>query len=735
MGNSRQNAAMGKRGNDKPKKKSIKANVTSKMNSTRRLSRMGKKVNAGQAGPSTEYVTRSYALKKLQISLKDFRRLCILKGIYPRVPTKAPKGSDKVYYDIKDLTHLAHEPLLNQFREFKTFMRKIRKAAGRNQHADARRKDDLKPQIVLDHLVKERYPRFIDALRDLDDTLSMIHLFAALPSQGRITPEKTNRCKELVRHWQYYIARSKSLTKVFVSVKGVYFQSEIMGEPITWLQPHAFTQTIPSNIDFRVMITFLDFYEVFLKFVMFKLFGTLELSYPPVIDRQLDASGCFLLAVKGGTGVSTTEDQAKEKVSEETSAAVVVTAADAVTAKNTKAKAGKGLKMTKVSKMESKIAAINKDTEDLENIISEFKEDEDEDQEDEVDITQPLSDVFAELHGQDYNSKNPLDLNQADQATFNPASMTTDQEGTEKAQNSRRTLKEEQSKLFQNLCFFVNRETPLEWLQLCVISFGGNIGWDGPDSPYQFDDARITHQVVDRPTQGTHGSNQREYIQPQWVFDSINAMVCLPIHKYRPGAVLPPHLSPFVDDAQEGYIPQYRKEVAKLVSTVAVQKGLTDAAGEKLVANQEEESGAEDESEEESDEEGEGEYERDLQAERKGVSYSAKRSRQEQADSEEEEEGSEEEDDDSKDEDEDEDEDESEDDDDEGEGALNSKKQKGVVYAHKKGSEGEVSTQHLCKHIHTHIHTHTSLAQKGIAALPPATAMWGLVNIWAEIDT
>ncbi|XP_076905916.1 pescadillo homolog [Bidens hawaiensis] len=82
-------------------------------------------------GNAARYITRSQAVKYLQVSLSVFRRLCIFKGVFPRDPKKKVKGNHHTYYHMKDILFLKHEPLLDKFREMRAYEKKVKKAVSK----------------------------------------------------------------------------------------------------------------------------------------------------------------------------------------------------------------------------------------------------------------------------------------------------------------------------------------------------------------------------------------------------------------------------------------------------------------------------------------------------------------------------------------------------------------------------------------------------------------------------
>lgn len=492
---------------------------------------MGRIKKKGVAGAAKNYVTRNQAIRKLQISLPDFRKLCIWKGIYPREPRSKKKVSKSstastTFYYAKDIQYLLHEPLLQKFRDQKALEKKISKALGRGDVTDAARLETNavrpektgKPRYTLDHVIRERYPTFADALRDLDDCLSMLFLFANLPSTSSVPAKMIARCERLVLEFQHYLISTHSLTKSFLSIKGIYYQANIKGEDVLWLVPYKFNQRIVGDVDFRIMGTFVEFYMTLLGFVNFKLYTSLGLKYPPKFDALKDENAAELGAftLEGLTLGGAEEVQKKLEATRHKPDPKVQAAVDKV------------------------LRSIDNKEASAEDKVESAEENEATDQIDKFEPTAPGGDVLAQPSTDAYV----------------------------------------QGTLFSNFTFFLSRETPRQPLEFILKSFGcKRVGWDAVLGDGAFTtnelDPSITHQIVDRPpihasaevnedgednqTSQKLCANQRVpgrvYVQPQWVWDSINVGEPQEPHLYAPGASLPPHLSPFVKSVQGAYDP------------------------------------------------------------------------------------------------------------------------------------------------------------------------------------
>ncbi|KAH9968901.1 Pescadillo N-terminus-domain-containing protein [Russula dissimulans] len=471
---------------------------------------MGRLRQKGKAGAAKAYVTRSKAIKRLQCSLADFRRLCILKGIFPREPRhrkRANKGSSAPtsFYYAKDIAYLAHEPVLKKLREHKAFAKKLARALGRAEWSSAKSLEENKPVYRLDHIIKERYPTFTDAVRDIDDALCMIFLFASLPSKDRISASLVENCSRLAAEWQLYVMRTHSLRKVFLSIKGVYYQAEVMDQPVTWLVPYQFTQNIPSDVDVRVMLTFLELYQTLLGFVFFKLYTDIGLAYPPRMDTSKQDSGA-------GIGAFTLEENTQNNLLSTLPAASVGQSADKRVTSTAVRQAIKAVALSSVSEGEraADVLLPNADKED----------------QDEEFVPRP-------------SASNPEDA--ANLPTLHSLSSLP---------------QSRLAHLFVPYTFFLSRETSRPIFEFLVRCFGGRIGWSstsGSGSPFDETDDSITHVIIDRPpirrADETEAElsrrKRRKYVQPQWVVDCINSGKILLEVPYLQGETLPPHLSPF----------------------------------------------------------------------------------------------------------------------------------------------------------------------------------------------
>lgn len=408
--------------------------------------------------------------------------------------------------------------------------KKIARSLGRGEVGDAARlEQNGAPKLSLDHIVKERYPTFVDALRDLDDAFSLLSLFANLPATSTVPPKTIALCQRLCLEFQHYLITTNSLRKSFLSIKGIYYQATVQGQDILWLVPYKFVQRVTGDVDFRIMGTFVEFYTTLLGFVNYRLYTAIGLVYPPRFNAKSDEQGGELSALTlEGRGIEepvrieahangdTNGHPQQENGSEEANADI----------------------QKEIATIEE-TPDVNRDAEQPSEYIQ------DEEVNDAIDIFETTGDG--------------ADVLPQPQASSNEAAS-----------------------LFAPFTFFLSRETPRQPLEFILRAFGcKRIAWDTVLGDGAFTnnegDPSITHQVVDRPplaalpeeqtfntdsdalnTQAVkpgHRIPGRTYIQPQWVWDCINEVKLLRPDIYAPGTTLPPHLSPWVKPTKGAYDP------------------------------------------------------------------------------------------------------------------------------------------------------------------------------------
>lgn len=432
-----------------------------------------------ESGAATAFISRGKAIKILQLSLQDFRRLCILKGIYPQEPKhlkKVGKGSSepKTYYFLKDIQFLKSEPIIEKFRDYKVFVRKLNTAVAKKEPGTARRLRRGRPVFELAHIIRERYPTLVDAVRDLDDCLTMCFLFACMPKNQKIHTEQIQFCRRLTLEFMKYLISIRGLRKVFYAIQGIYYEAEVLGQTVTWVVPHKVAYEHPTDVDYRIMSTFVELYCQLLGFINFSLYTKIEARYPPELTLDVPSE------------IQIESLAIKDEIYEE---------------------------------------SANKDK------------------------------------------------------------WKAEQESVDRLQS-----------LFEGLRFFISREVDCESMVFHIRSCGGEVSWDNivhEDAPYDADDNTITHHIVDRKQ--IEQSFSRYYIQPQWVADCINARRLLPVKDYFPGAVLPPHLSPFVNESDGDYVPPDKKRL--------MGEEVGSAVGDKREEISEDKADKKDKKEEKNDEE------------------------------------------------------------------------------------------------------------------------------------
>lgn len=131
----------------------------------------------------------------------------------------------------------------------------------------------------------------------MDDALTLCILLGRMPGlrRQRLGQDKglVELCQRLPLEFMHAVIHARALRKVFISIKGFYFQAEFKGQKVTWIIPHLYghqvSQSLPEQKHFflQVQLEEIPFRDgLFFYFFIFQVVTYLEFRLHLSWDRR-----------------------------------------------------------------------------------------------------------------------------------------------------------------------------------------------------------------------------------------------------------------------------------------------------------------------------------------------------------------------------------------------------------------------------------------------------------------
>ncbi|KAL6122221.1 hypothetical protein NUSPORA_00780 [Nucleospora cyclopteri] len=179
--------------------------------------------------PLKKFMSKKMAISKLNVTEKQFDKLCVLCSIYPVIADKRNciDKEDDFYFTIDDIKFIYHS---EAFANVKINSKRDSKRDFYRRNGLLKRAETIKNvELRFIPLIKRKYSSFGDSLSHMGNSLRQLYFIDLF---------KISNVKEILEEFEEFIKSNCLLQKAFLAKKGIYYQFTIQNCFIVWMVPY-----------------------------------------------------------------------------------------------------------------------------------------------------------------------------------------------------------------------------------------------------------------------------------------------------------------------------------------------------------------------------------------------------------------------------------------------------------------------------------------------------------------